>query len=283
MLIGSSLLAIAYVWRLRPPFPQAVSFLTGLLILALALVSPLDSLSHEYLFSAHMLQHLLMTVIVPPLLLLGAGPLLAERSREGRVSRALSHPLAAWSLANGVMWVWHLPVFYNAALASDLVHIVQHAMFLGASLLFWWPVLASSEGALTSWAAMLYLFAALVSGSALGILLTFAAPGMYPAYLSPNDHHGLLSLVRQEWGISPADDQQLGGLLMWIGGGLVYGLAIVGVLARWFNEPELDETWHSGAEGSGPVAGDGGLRSPSAASRGAWSTTRTNVWRRNDA
>jgi cytochrome c oxidase assembly factor CtaG len=156
----------------------------------------------------------------------------------------------------GMMWVWHLPLLYNAALASDPVHIVEHGLFLATAFLFWWPVLGPAEAraALPAWAAVLYLFLALAAGSVLGIILAFAPPGLYPIYLAPPDTHGLLALVRDRWGLTPADDQQLGGFLMWIPGGIAYSLAMLAVVARWFAEPDEDDAMV--ALGAARAAGD---------------------------
>ena len=88
---------------------------------------------------------------------------------------------------------------------------------------------------------MLYLFGAAVASSLLGILLTFAAPGLYPAYLHPADARGLLPLIREGWGLSAAADQQLGGLIMWVPGGLVYLAAIIATFARWQGEPDGED------------------------------------------
>ena len=265
-LAGCAALLVGYAALARRrgrPLPawRAVAFASGVAVLLLSLVSPLDTLAHEYLFSAHMAQHLLLTLVVPPLLLLGLPN--AERgtrsAEQGRIAlrpgmsptrpvprSALRVPRSAfvsWFLATGVMWAWHLPVLYNAALASDAVHVAQHGLFLATALLFWWPVFgpAGARAALPAWGAALYLFLAMAAGSILGIILAFAPPGLYPLYLAPPDSHGLLALVRDGWGLTPEDDQQLGGFLMWIPGGIAYSLAMFAVLARWFAEPDEDE------------------------------------------
>ena len=235
-----------YFLLVRPLTARALSFVAGVLVLLVSLVSPLDTLAHTYLFSAHMAQHLLMVLIVPPLLLLGIPPQFARRVLEWApargLERTLAHPLAAWALANGAMWVWHLPALYDLALGNNGIHILQHLIFLTAARLFWWPVLAPATGgsSLAPWAAILYLFTAMAAGSVLGIILTFAPPGLYRAYLQPVDTLGLLPLIRDGWGLPPEADQQFGGLLMWIPGGFVYSLAMIGTLVRWFGEPESD-------------------------------------------
>jgi len=222
------------------------AWITGVVILFLALESPLDALADTYLFSAHMIQHLLLLLIVPPLLILGIPAWLAERwlalPGVGAAERALRRPAVAWLLGVGAMYVWHIPALYNAALAHVGIHIVEHLCFLATGVVFWWPVcapLAASRYA--PLAALLYLFTAAVASSALGIILTFASPGLYPAYLHPADTRGLLPLIRDGWGLSPSVDQQLGGLIMWVPGGLVYLCAMIAALARWYSEADAED------------------------------------------
>ncbi|MCA1723480.1 MAG: cytochrome c oxidase assembly protein [Thermomicrobia bacterium] len=140
------------------------------------------------------------------------------------------------------MYVWHAPALYTATLAHADIHIFEHLCFLATGVIFWWPICAPlPESRYAPLAAMLYLFTAAVAGSLLGIILTFASPGLYPAYLHPVDTRGFLSLIRDGWGVSPALDQQLGGLIMWVPGGLVYLCAIIGTFVRWQSDADTDE------------------------------------------
>jgi len=222
---------------------RAAAFLAGALILLLALVSPLDTLGDRYLFSAHMAQHLLLVLVVPPLLLLGLPPWLVARllrwAPAAAAERVLGWPAVAWALGVGTLWLWHAPALYNAALANETVHVGQHLTFLVAATVFWWPTIAPSGGRrLAALPAMVYLFSAGAANSVLGIVLTFAPPGLYPLYLNPPDPLGLLPLLRQGWGLAPTADQQAGGLLMWVAGTPVYLGAILATLVRWFGEPD---------------------------------------------
>jgi cytochrome c oxidase assembly factor CtaG len=228
------------------PTRQAAAFFAGIVVLFLALNSPLDTLADTYLFSAHMVQHLLLMLIVPPLLLLGTPAWLVERARQvprvGGLMSALGAPAVAWGLGIGAMAVWHVPALYNAALAHGGVHVAQHLSFLVTSTIFWWPALAPADDArLDPLPTVLYLVAAALAGSVLGIVVTFAQVGLYPAYLHPADRLGIEPLIRNGWGLSPSVDQELGGLLMWIPGGLVYLCAILGVMARWYRTAEQME------------------------------------------
>ncbi len=245
---GCAALLAAYALLARPAATaRGILYACGVFVLLLALLSPIDTLGDGYLFSAHMLQHLLLVLIVPPLLLLGI-PAAAYRTLLAwaparRAEHALGHPLLAGFLGPGTLWVWHAPPLYDAALANQGVHILQHLTFLVTSTIFWWPVLAPADASrrLHPLGSIVYLMAALVDNSVLGIIITFAPVGLYPAYLHPFDRLGVLPLVRGGWGLNPATDQQLGGVLMWVIGGPVYLLAGLGILVRWFAAPETDD------------------------------------------
>lgn len=223
-----------------------LAFLSGVALLLLALVSPLHVLADRYLFSAHMLQHLLMVLIIPPLLLLGLPATFVRRSlagwpRLGQLERVLRRPEIAGALGLGTVILWHVPALYNAALAIPPLHQLEHLCFLVTATIFWWPVVGRPLGAGAAWrlpplAAVLYLAVACVVNSGLGIVLTFAPPGLYPAYLFPYDLYGILPLLRNTWGLTPAVDQQVGGLLMWLPGGLVYLVAILAKIMAWFDD-----------------------------------------------
>jgi putative membrane protein len=213
-------------------------YVAGILILLLSLASPIDTLGDTYLFSAHMLQHLLLVLAVAPLLLLGIPASLVNRVLAWPLARStervLSNPVLAWSLAIGVMAIWHLAVLYNAALASESIHIVQHLSFLVTATIFWWPLLAPVPLLrLQPPAAVMYLFAAIIANTVLGAVITFAPVGLYPAYLAPKDDLGILPLIRERWELSPGLDQQRGGLLMWVPGCGVYLGAILFAITRW--------------------------------------------------
>jgi cytochrome c oxidase assembly factor CtaG len=248
VVIGCLGLLLTYFWVVGWRWTRAaLLFTSGVLVMLLALVSPVDTLGDYYLFSAHMLQHLLLIQVVPPLLLLGIPAWVFTKILTvplvARLKRVLAQLPVAWLLSAVILWVWHVPALYDAALASENVHIFQHLTFLVSAAIFWWPVLTPlAERRADFLPAMLYLFTAGIATSALGIFLTFAPAGFYPAYLHPIDEFGALSLIRNVWGLSPATDQQLGGLLMWVPGGLVYLVAILGVLARWYSEAEVDDS-----------------------------------------
>lgn len=243
--VGCIAAFVAYRWKIRANPWRRFSFLSGLLVLAVALQSPIDTLGDSYLFSAHMAQHLLLILIVPPLLLFGLPEQTVRdwlrHSLLAQWERRLGQPVVAWIAGMGAMTLWHVPVFYNLALAHEPIHVFQHLCFLVTATMFWWPVLHPlPERRLNTGLAIVYLFAAVAENSVLGIIITFMAVGHYPAYLHPDDDLGALSLIRNGWGLSPAADQRLGGLLMWVPGCSVYFVAILGLLALWFSQPDDD-------------------------------------------
>jgi putative membrane protein len=128
---------------------------------------------------------------------------------------------------------------FNAALSNDGLHVFQHLSFLVTGTVFWWPILSPlEERRIAPLAAVSYLFSACISCSLLGAALTFAQPGLYPAYLNPPDSLGILRQLRGEWGLDPRNDQQLGGMLMWVPGCFVYLSGILSTVARWYAAPE---------------------------------------------
>jgi putative membrane protein len=232
VVVGCAALAIAYLVATRGNATKAACtcFLGGVLLLLLDLVSPIDALADGYLFSAHIIQHFLLALVIPPLLLLGL-------PAEMRLPAAFS-PLIAWPLGVGTMLIWHIPALFNAALANDALHIFQHLSFLATGVIFWWPVLGPAKCRLPAGVAVPYLFAACTACSLLGAAITFSHPGLYPAYLHPDDNLGILSVIRNDWGLDPKNDQQLAGLLMWVPGCFVYLTAILATVARWYTIPE---------------------------------------------
>jgi putative membrane protein len=220
---------------------HAACFTGGWLLVALALVSPLDALG-EALFSAHMAQHEILMTLAAPLLVSGR-PLEAWtwalparwRAATANALRAgplgfmwdtLSTPLAAWIAHAIAIWVWHAPVLFDMALREPAIHALQHLSFLGTALFFWWSILRRgvrrAEGASVG-----SLFTTMLHSGGLGALLTFAPTAWYLHYAATAPAYGFTAL----------EDQQLGGLIMWGPAGLPYlaaGLAIVG---SWLSRP----------------------------------------------
>lgn len=216
---------------------RVVAFAAGWLTLVVALVSPLDALG-TLLFSAHMVQHELLMVVAAPLLVLGR-PLAAWTwAFTPRWRRAVGHathwpwlargwsvlvqPLTAWALHAVALWVWHAPQLFDAALRSEGLHVLQHASFLSTALLFWWAMMGGDRRTRISGFALAYLFTTMMHTAALGALLSLAPTAWYPAYMATTTAMGL----------DPVQDQQLGGLVMWVPGGVAYLVAGLALVAR---------------------------------------------------
>ncbi len=217
---------------------QLAAFAAGWLGLVAALVSPLDGLGAA-LFSAHMLQHELLMIVAAPLLVLGR-PLaiwlwvFPPRMRKEVGSafrrpalrgtwRMLSAPLMAWTLHAVALWAWHAPALFQAALERPALHVLQHFTFLASALLFWWTAFPVSSTRGRAGYAMLALFTTMVHTAALGALLTLAPGLWYPDYMEPTTALGL----------DPLQDQQLGGLIMWVPGGIAYLAGGLVIASHW--------------------------------------------------
>jgi putative membrane protein len=210
-------------------------FLLALVIFLVTLVSPLNTLADGYLFSAHMLQHILLLLIVPALVLVS----LPRAFSLARLPRIISHPLAGWLAGVGAMWFWHYPSLCDAAVTSRPVYAAQTVSLLVLGALFWSQVIAPrEEERLSPPGAVLYLFSACVTCSVLGIILTLSPVTVCRIYTMPvADPLGILSTIRTGWAMTPERDQQIGGLLMWVPMCFIYLTAIFAQIARWFGEP----------------------------------------------
>jgi putative membrane protein len=238
--VGLAALAALYEWRARaavedpaagapPSGAQRALFATGLVVLFLSLNGPLHDLSDSFLFSAHMVQHLVLTLIVPPLLIAGTPASLfrpALRSRAvARIARPITKPVACFAIFNVVLATWHLPIFYNLAVAHHPVHIAQHLMFLVAATLMWWPLMSPLPELprLPYPMQMLYCFLMTIPMSIVAIFITYADEVLFTGYAS----------APRVWDISPMQDQLLGGLIMWIPGGLFFVGVMAVVFFKW--------------------------------------------------
>ncbi len=223
-------------------FSQKIGWLlAGTAVFFVTLASPIDALADGYLFSAHMLQHLLLLLVVPPLILLSLPPApvpgFLQKSTWKWMGWISRYPLAAWFLGLGGMWIWHAPTLCNAAVSNVWIHRLQYVSLLSMGFAFWWPIIGPwTRLRLSPLAGVVYLFSACVGCTILGIIITFAPVGVCSIYLHPRDSLGILPLIQDRWGLTPAKDQQLGGLLMWVPACLIYFCGIIGLVARWYAE-----------------------------------------------
>lgn len=234
--IGIIALAVLHEWAARrfvtptsPLQPRRAVFHGALVLMFFSLNGWLHDLSDSYLFSAHMVQHLSLAFAVAPLMLMGVtGDMLRPAlSVPGvaPVARWLTKPTHAFAIFNVVVAGWHLPPLYNYALAHHPVHIVQHLMFLAASVIMWWPVLSPLPELprLSYPGQMLYLFLMSIPMAIVSVYIAYADTVLYPLYAS----------APRVWGITPMSDQMIGGLIMWIPGGLFFYTIISIVFFRW--------------------------------------------------
>ena len=209
---------------------KVVSFFAGLAVLLGSLTGTLHDLSDYYLFSAHMVQHLLLVFAMPPLLLYGTpGWMLSPALRDPlarELGRRLTRPSGAFVSFNLVLVAWHLPPLYNLAMDHHGVHIVQHLMIMVVSVILWWPVLSPSPELPRAPypVQLLYLFVVGLPMVVVSIFIAMAESVLYPYYAA----------APRVWeALTPHADQHLGGLIMWVPGGLVFLLVISVVFFRW--------------------------------------------------
>ena len=224
---------------------QWMSFVGAILALVLALMSPLDELS-DHLFSAHMVQHLILMLVAAPLLVISDFQLallwaLPRRRAQSLGSgfnqsrpvsgawRVLNHPLFVWIVFTMAMWLWHAPMFYQAALHSELVHTLEHLIFIITAMLFWWVLFKPNRPDHIHYAMTIpFLFLTTLQSGILGALMTFTSQPWYPYYAT----------FTNPWGLTPLEDQQLAGLMMWIPAGTVFTLLTIGYFAAWLRALE---------------------------------------------
>jgi cytochrome c oxidase assembly factor CtaG len=250
------LLAVALGWgalvrrvnRDHPGHPvlrrRTAAFLGGLLAIAVALQSGIERYDTA-LFSVHMVQHLLLTMVAAPLLVMGApvtlllraaGP--AARQRwvlpvlHSRAARVMGHPVLAGLLFAGVMWGTHFSPLFDRALEDRLTHEVEHLVFLATALLFWWPAVGLDPGPyrLSHPVRILYTFLQMPQNTFLAVAIAFAPAPLYPHYAT----------LARSWGPDPLLDQQIAGSIMWIGGDLMFLVAILGLVLGWSRREERD-------------------------------------------
>jgi cytochrome c oxidase assembly factor CtaG len=225
---------------------RATIFAVGYTALLVALISPLHAVGEEY-FSVHMVQHLLLTLVAAPLLLLsnsmpvilwglprdervGLGRLVGRPGPTRSALRWLTHPLVAWWLFVGTQWFWHQPTFYQWALENRWAHYAEHIVFFGTAVLFWWPVIGAAplRSPLNYPARLAYTFLAWMPNSLLGAGITLSRGPLYPFYVDWSAAHG----------VDAAFDQQLAGLIMWLPGDALFVTILLLLLVAYLRHEE---------------------------------------------
>jgi len=227
--------------RTPVPLGRTAAFLAGLASIAVALLSPIESYETA-LISVHMVQHMLLQLVAAPLLLLAAPVTLALRVASpdvrawllrvlhSRLVAVLTHPIVAWTAFVAVAWGWQLSPLYDLAAENTLVHYIQHAVYLGVALLFWWPIVAAdpSPRRLAFPGRVAYVAISIPQNSFLGITLMNVQPELYPHYWTQ----------LRDWGPPFAEDLRIAGAIMWGMGAMVFVLALLLVLGAWMRSEE---------------------------------------------
>ncbi len=242
VIVGVALLAGLYAWGIgpwrrrkgHPPAPawRIACFAAGLVVVLGSLNGPIHDLSDYYLFSIHMVQHLLLTLVLPPLLIAGLPGWLADgparRPAVRAVGRVLTHPFVAGAIFTVTLTAWHLVPMYDLMMRNHEVHVATHLMFMVAAVIMWWPAMSPSTvlPPLRYPLRALYLFLVSIPMQLVAAIITFADEVLYDWY----------AVAPRTWGLSANEDQQLGGLLMWVPGNMYMLAAIAAVFYVWAKE-----------------------------------------------
>ena len=215
-------------------------FFAGYGVIILSVTSPLHFLGENYLMSAHMISHVLILLVAAPLLVMG---ITEEKTNKYMIlfSEFLTkHPWLPWMTGVSIMWFWHIPVIFNQLFETHYLNILQNLHLISlvlTGIFFCWPVIGPVKTSrMVPLNAVLYLSAACIFCSILGLLITFSPAGVYTRYIHIPDHFGFLNIIRNENGISLLVDQQIAGLIMWVPGCIIYLSASMYLLMRWFRE-----------------------------------------------
>jgi cytochrome c oxidase assembly factor CtaG len=224
-------LGVAYAIALRrfpAPAWRVAAFCGGLVLLLAVLITPLDTIALHYLLSAHLLQNVVLAEWAPLLCVLGLPPALAAALARLPGARIFTHPLVALPLWLVTYFTWHVPALYDAALRNVLVLHFEHACYFAAGVLLWWPVVHDSPRAVPDAVRSLYVFAAFILASPLGLLLALLPDPIYPFYED----------APRLWGLSPLEDQQLAGLTMAAEEAVLFFAAFAILFARFLQQEE---------------------------------------------
>jgi putative membrane protein len=248
VLVPLALFAGIYMWRFAQARQeeggrganalQALAFAGGMLAILIALVSPIDGLGEDYLFSAHMVQHVLLGDIAPLLILLALSRVILRPAtrRLMSVERRLG-PLAspatgliAWLV---LMYLWHIPALYDAAVEHPLVHLLEHVSFFAAGVALWWPLIQPIplRRHLTGLQPVAYIGTAKAGLAALGIFLTWSTTAIYPYYED----------TPRIWGLTPVEDQNVAGVIMMVEQSVTLVLVLVALFVRMLRQSEIDQ------------------------------------------
>jgi cytochrome c oxidase assembly factor CtaG len=235
--LGLVLLYLGHAWLARDAADferkHSLYFGLGLITLWVALESPIDTIADHYLDSVHMLQHVLLGFVAPPLMLLGLSPSMVGRLVRVPGVRAISEPIPAQLIAGVVMIAWHVPVLYDATLTSDSLHVFEHLTFIAAGLLLYWPMIratsAHSRWQMSPGAKLLYILVATLPQDAVALALIFSRVPFYEYYTHA---------PRLIDSLTPLIDQTVAGAVLMIVGKATMVVAALAIFIEWFGEEE---------------------------------------------
>jgi len=222
------------VWGEAVTRRHVAFFAAGVFIMAVALMSPIDYIGEKYLFSVHMIQHILLAMVAPPLILLGIPrwmmTTVLNGLRIGGVIRFVTHPVLAFIAFNAALIAWHFPALYEAALRDPIVHIVEHVCFVGTGVLSWYSVVdpAGQYPRFHPLAQVVYLFLYVIPSGVIGAVFAFAPQPIYQTYAQ----------APRLWDMSVMGDQATAGGIMWVPGWAIYFVALSIVFAVWMRREE---------------------------------------------
>jgi len=238
---GLLALFFAHAWLARSvddaERKHTLYFLAGLLTLWVALESPIDTISDSYLDSVHMLQHVLLGFVAPPLLLLGLSQDMAARLAAVPFVRAVTEPIQAQIIAGAVMVVWHIPALYDATLRSETLHIFEHITFVAGGVVLFWPLLRDtacwSRWNMSPGAKLLYLLVATIPQDGVALALLFSRDPFYDFYTN---------VPRLVPGLTPVIDQTLAGAVLMVLGKATMTVCGLAVFFEWFGAEHRDDS-----------------------------------------
>jgi putative membrane protein len=223
---------------------QVATFTLGVLVIFFSLVSPVHALADRYLFSAHMFQHVLLTLVAPPLLILGTPDwLLRPLLRPTTLfiaARLFTHPVMAFTLFNVVFSIWHVPGLYDLSVTNHGIHIAEHLLFMSTAMLMWWPVASTMPELprLSYPLQMIYFFLLSIAQLIVFAPITFSSAPLYRWYVE----------APRVWAVTPLVDQQIGAIIMKIGGGALFITLMIVAFFRWYKREEEEQASQQPAE-----------------------------------
>jgi cytochrome c oxidase assembly factor CtaG len=221
---------------------QSLCFFAGIILIILCVVSPLHFIGENYLFSAHMVSHVVILLIAAPLLVAGIPKENKFKKYFESFSKKIRIPFFYWFTGVGIMWFWHIPYIFNQTSSMHGMGLMylQWLSLLVGGIIFCWPIINPyREYRMLPLPAVLYLSTACVFCTILGLMITFAPLGIYSHYLHISDSYGYLDLIRNQWKISAGIDQQVAGLIMWVPCCFIYLTASMILLIKWFESTEI--------------------------------------------